>query len=272
MATGSSNYRERIDYEASLLDSAAFNGHTALFSTVANGHSGVCYQWQQSETGMDWTWEDIPDETGQILMFPVSVSNNDCYVRCVITNGWGYTVCTDAAQAHILAFTQQPQSVETNLNNVASLSVEPSCDNVTYQWQRSYDDGVTWTDVSGESYSTLFVNATLSENDALYRCVITATNGDRLASDAAHIAVAFNTALAATISGSTLTCTVTAPKGAVLIAAGYDTDGRITGVYLTSANTDWNGQTMLVTLAAGAAYKLFLLDGVGGVPLCPAWE
>ena len=91
-----------------------------------------------------------------------------------------------------VTFTQQPEDITTELNDVAAFTVTSSCENVTYQWQRSYNDGSTWTNVSGEIYKTLIVSTTLSENNALYRCVITAANGDQLASDSARITVESN--------------------------------------------------------------------------------
>lgn len=182
--------QERIYYD-SILSSAALSGNSALFSPFAHGASGLTYQWQTSPDGDPEgnTWTDVEGQTGAEVHIPMSADNDGHYYRCKLTNGWGNVVYTDPAQAYILAFTQQPQSANVSLADTAALTVKPSCENVTYQWERSYDEGATWTPVSGETYSTLLVNATLSENDALYRCVITATNGDILASDAARITV-----------------------------------------------------------------------------------
>lgn len=179
-------YHEVIKYSA-FLNAAALDGHAALLAETASGASGLSYQWQESADNANWT--DIDGQIGATASIPMSAENDGHYYRCRLTNGWGNVVYTEPAQAFVLAFTQQPQSVETGLDDVSTLSVTASCANVTYQWQRSYDDGVTWTNVPGEIYSTLVVDATLSENDALYRCVITATNGDELASDAARITV-----------------------------------------------------------------------------------
>ncbi|MBR4703105.1 MAG: InlB B-repeat-containing protein [Oscillospiraceae bacterium] len=60
---------------------------------------------------------------------------------------------------------------------------------MSYQWQRSLDGGASWLDTAGETYSSLFVSATLSENKVLFRCVVTAPNGESLASDAALLTV-----------------------------------------------------------------------------------
>lgn len=178
---------ELIHYEAQLPDTAAHVGNVPALSVTATGHSGLSFQWQVSSNGSSWT--DVSGQTGATFNSPMTAAKSGSYYRCKITNGWGNTVYTDAARVFVLAFNKQPQSVLTDLDELASLSVEPSCANVTYQWERSYDGGETWTTVPGEVFSTLLVNATLSENSALYRCVITATNGDSLTSDAAEIKI-----------------------------------------------------------------------------------
>ena len=179
-------YQERIDCPA-VPNVAALSGNSACIQLTASGASGISYQWQESTDNTNWT--NIDGQTSSTVSILMSAENDGRHYRCRLTNGWGNVVYTESAQAFVLAFTQQPQSVETGLDDVSTFSVTASCANVTYQWQRSYDDGVTWTNVPGEIYSTLVVDATLSENDALYRCVITATNGDVLASDAARITV-----------------------------------------------------------------------------------
>lgn len=183
----SGGYVEKISISSDLLDTAALSNNNATVTIDAYGHSGLSYQWYQSEDGSTWTKLDT--QTTSTLSIPMTSENDGYYYRCTLTNGWGNEVDSKTGQAFILAFTKQPTSVETGLNNTVSFEVEPSCANVTYQWQRSYNEGASWTNVQGEVYSTLVLNSTLSENDALYRCVITATNGDQLASESARITV-----------------------------------------------------------------------------------
>lgn len=177
-------YHEKITY-SSVAPQASLAGNSALFSITASGHSGISYQWQESADNTTWT--DLEGQTAATASIPMSAANDGYYYRCKLTNGWDNVVYSDSAQAHILAYTQQPVSVETGLNNAASFNVASSCPNVTYRWERSYDNGQTWNIISGETYPTLVVNATLSESKAKYRCVITAVNGDELASDMVEI-------------------------------------------------------------------------------------
>ena len=177
-------FSERIEVY-SCFDSASHSGNSALFCADAFGHSGITYQWQMMD-GEEWL--DVEGQTSATASIPVTEDNAGSTYRCAITNVYGNTVYTDEVKSYILAFTQQPESVETDLDDIVALSVTSSCSNVTYQWQRSYD-GEMWTNVAGKTSPTLVVTTTFAENGTLYRCVITATNGDTLASDPARITV-----------------------------------------------------------------------------------
>ena len=170
---------------------AALANNTLDLSTEARSHSGITdYQWQISPSSSDSNdWTDIDGQTSAAYTAPMTAEQNGQYFRCKITNVYGNVAYTDVSQGFVLAFKNQPQSVETGLNQTAALNATSICPNVTYQWQRSYDDGATWSNVPGENYATLLVSTTRSENGALYRCIITASNGDELASENARITV-----------------------------------------------------------------------------------
>lgn len=156
--------------------------------TVARSASGLtAWQWQSSANNRTWT--DVAGQTSATLSIPVTSELDKLYFRCVVTNYYGNVVYTESAQVFVLAFAKQPTPVEVNVGDYAALEAKSTYANVTYHWERSYDEGVSWNVVPGEIYSSLLVDATLSESGALYRCVITATNGDQLASDAVPITV-----------------------------------------------------------------------------------
>ena len=182
---GGSLYQERIDIMTQPVSASANSGNAPLFAVQATGNSGLTYQWQVKNGEV---WEDIPGQTAENASVPVTAETEGAEYRCAITNGWGNTVYTNVVKSSILAFTQQPESVHTELNDSAALKVVSSNPGITYQWQRSYD-GVTWAEVAGKTTATLALVTTHSQNGAWYRCVITATNGDWLASDAAQITV-----------------------------------------------------------------------------------
>lgn len=177
---------ETIFIDKKPLSSTAHLNSRPKVSVIARGHSGLSYQWQLSSDNKYWT--DLEGETASATAsFVMSEELDGAYLRCALTNGWGNVRYTDAVQIYVLAFAQQPTSVEANLNDMVAFEATSTCSNVTYQWQRSYDDGATWSNVDGETFSPLIVNATLSESSAKYRCVITATNGDWLASDVVSV-------------------------------------------------------------------------------------
>jgi uncharacterized repeat protein (TIGR02543 family) len=185
-SSNGSTYQERI-FDLDLADAAAASGNVPGLTTVANGASGVTYQWQTSQDGT--TWSDIAGATGAACPTPVTASNDGWYFRCQVTNGLGNVAYTDAVRCYVLAFTKQPVGSTVQVNATVYLSVAVSCSKVTYQWERSYDKGKTWTDVPDSAYATLVLTATLGDSGALYRCVITAANGDQLASNTAQITV-----------------------------------------------------------------------------------
>ena len=182
---------ERI-FDLQIDSAAALPGNAPTMKTAARSHSSIdSYQWQtcatNSDTDSDWT--DLAGQTAAACTAPMTAELDGHWFRCKITNVYGNVAYTDAAQGFVLAFKQQPQNVETGLNQTAALNATSTCPNVAYRWQRSYDEGETWTDVPGENYSTLLLSTIRSENGALYRCVITASNGDELASNSAQITV-----------------------------------------------------------------------------------
>lgn len=185
-------YQERI-FDLTLPEvTAALPGSIPAITTKANGASGVTYQWQISN-GYDGKWTDLPDETAMSLSkTSLNAETAGFYYRCTVTNRFGNVAYTDLCQAVLLSLSQQPTSVNVGKDELVSLQVVSSCPEVSYRWERSYDNGATWIVVPGEIYDLLIVNATLSENNALYRCILIADNGDELASESARITVESN--------------------------------------------------------------------------------
>lgn len=177
---------ETIFIDKQPLSSAAHLGKAPVSFLTAHGHSGLSYQWELSSDNENWS--ALEGETSaSTSSFSVTEELNGSYIRCKLTNGWGNVEYTDAVQIYVLDYSKQPTSVEANISDTVAFEATSTCSNVAYQWQRSYDDGVTWSNVPNETYSTLIVNVTLSESSAEYRCIITATNGDQLASDVVSV-------------------------------------------------------------------------------------
>ena len=191
------DYQELISNLEIPTDTAALSGHGAILSTSATGYSGVTYQWQESPDTNSWV--DIPGKNLPDVSILMSGNSGYSY-RCKVTNGWGNVAYSTVAKAYIMGFSQQPTSVETEIGSVAALSAVSISDNVTYQWQKSLNDGATWADLAGKTNSILAINVSLADSNAQYRCVITASNGDQLASDSAVITIASDESVTLTVN------------------------------------------------------------------------
>lgn len=75
------------------------------------------------------------------------------------------------------------------------------------------------------------------------------------------------------ISGSTLTATVTAPKNSLLIASRYDANGRLASLKIISIDTAFKYKVFSAdtNVQEDCTYKLILVNKTTYVPLCPLW-
>ena len=70
-----------------------------------------------------------------------------------------------------MVITTQPENYYGTVGGTATFTVAASGDRVTYQWQRSTDDGETWSNISGGTSTTLSIPIQASVNGNLYRCI-----------------------------------------------------------------------------------------------------
>ncbi|MDY4140211.1 MAG: LPXTG cell wall anchor domain-containing protein [Eubacteriales bacterium] len=104
------------------------------------------------------------------------MDGNEYY--CVFSNsnrptGDTRSIETRHAILHVASkfdITGQPQDVTTEAGKTATFTVAATGDELTYQWQKNVNG--TWTNLSGETASTLSIPATLTDNGSEYRCVI----------------------------------------------------------------------------------------------------
>ena len=68
-----------------------------------------------------------------------------------------------------------------------------------------------------------------------------------------------------------LVATVRAPDGGMLIAASYDANGRMVGAMVKFCDTE-SEKREAIPVAAGARYRLMLVDENTYAPLCEAWD
>ncbi len=77
-------------------------------------------------------------------------------------------------QYNQFSFTQHPSGLTVVPDSNVVFAATVSAADVLIKWQVSYDNGMTWHDIPGETASTLAVNAvSLSMDGYLYRCIAT---------------------------------------------------------------------------------------------------
>jgi subtilisin-like proprotein convertase family protein len=114
-----------------------------------------------------------------------------------------------------------PVNATTCINGNTSFTAGANGNPLTYQWQRSTDAGITYTNIAGATSATLNVNGvTLAMNNNRYRCVITAAPCGSVNTAAAVLTVnplpviTIASPVTLLLPGRTTTITATAIPGA----------------------------------------------------------
>ena len=148
-------------------------GNEVRFVVAASG-TGLQYQWEQSsDNGNSYTAiTGATDDT--LLLNNTNMNQNGYRYRVVVTNACSVNgVVSNAVVLNTfppLVFNQQPQPVVACLNNNATFGVTVSGNPTGYQWQVSTDNGVSFSDLTGQNNSTLTLNNVGSNlNNNLYR-------------------------------------------------------------------------------------------------------
>ena len=88
-----------------------------------------------------------------------------------------------------VVITTQPENYYGTVGGTATFTVAASGDRVTYQWQRSINDGETWDNISGGTSTTLSVPIQAGLNGYLYRCIAKDYMGHAATSQAGKLTV-----------------------------------------------------------------------------------
>lgn len=188
-------------------------GATQGFSITAAGGT-LSYQWQLSTNGGS-TWSNIGGATtASYLVSGITLSMNGYQYRCVVTGTCPpVTVTSSAATLSVtnaLGITAQPsnQMICEGANATFSITAVGAGN---YQWQVSTDGGATYTNISGANASSyILVNANVSANANLYRCVVSSTCGNA-------------TSNAASLTVNTLPLFTSSPQSVTLCAGSSNT-------------------------------------------------
>lgn len=175
-----------ITISAQPANATVFSAATATFSVTASrtGTGSLTYQWQKQEGGAG-AWTDVSGATSASYTtgaLTAAADNTDKY-RVVVSLVNAQPVTSNAAtltvNPAVITISAQPQSASALEGATASFSVTSSATGsatMTYQWQKSDDNGVTWANVSGAT-ATTYVTPTLTvldDNNDQYRVVVSA--------------------------------------------------------------------------------------------------
>ncbi len=165
--------------------------------------NATSYQWQRSADGQ--TWSNISTSNSnysgaKTSALTININKNTVsYVyRCVAKNS-GFTEHSEPASVSVaepaqpLEITEQPESISGKSGDEKTMSVAAT-NATSYQWQRSSDDGATWSNIgtTNSNYSgvkTEELSVKINKNTAayIYRCVVKNDSGDSLASEVACV-------------------------------------------------------------------------------------
>ncbi|MBQ9893754.1 MAG: leucine-rich repeat protein, partial [Ruminococcus sp.] len=183
-----------IEITSQPTDVIANKGDNVSFSVEATGDE-LTYQWQYSyDNGT--TWKNTTAEAGKNATMGIILNGSlkDRLYRCVVTDKYGFTKESDTAKLTIvpaIEIISQPEDVTANKGDKVYFSVEATGDELTYQWQYSYDNGTTWKDTTAESgkNATMGIILNGSLKDRLYRCVVTDKYGFTKESEPAMLTI-----------------------------------------------------------------------------------
>ena len=149
-------------------------GEKATFKVVTTV-SGATYQWQYSTNG-GTTWTNSPSTGNKTATVTVnaSTSMNGRLYRCQVTYG-DTVLTTNAVKLTVKGIKTQPTAQTVVTGEKAVFKVVTTVTGATYQWQYSTNGGSNWINSpsSGNKTATLTVNASVSMNGRLYRCLVT---------------------------------------------------------------------------------------------------
>ena len=170
------------------------NGNTVKFTVAASG-TGLAYQWQYKYPGGDWANSPAAGNNTASLSVPATTDRNGYQYRCIVSDNSGNKLTSNAATLTVgasssLKITTQPSSQTGSNGNTVKFTVAASGTGLTYQWQYKTPSG-SWANspATGNNTASLSVPATTDRNGYQYRCIVSDSSGNKLASNAATLTV-----------------------------------------------------------------------------------
>ena len=155
-------------------------GTTATFTVAAEGDR-VTYQWQYS-TNDGETWSNVSNGTSATLSVSAQASVDGNLYRCVVTSGLKVIVTSEPAildlQDPSVEIVSHPTNAFLLAGEMTNIHVEATGMDLTYQWHRSDDGGITWerTWLPGCETATLCFDVTAARA-VMFKCKVTDGSG-----------------------------------------------------------------------------------------------
>jgi gliding motility-associated-like protein len=165
-------------------------GNSAEFTVVAN-NEGLNYQWQVStNNGISFTNISGATEASYSVSNTTAAMNGNVY-RAVVTGQCGVPAVSETAVLTVNtapSISVQPIDKSVCAGYDVTFNVSATGSHLSYQWEKSTDDGASWTAITGANgASYTVVNA--RQNGTQYRVAITGTCSQTVASAAAKLTV-----------------------------------------------------------------------------------
>gem|GEM_PF-3417047 len=261
----------------------ALLGATARFTVGANGTQPMVYQWQRSTNGV--TWNDIAGANSAVYSFATSADHYSEQIRALLSNDFGTATSNIALLilGTLPTVTGHPLNQSVNPGEEATFSVTATdLAPLLYQWQRSNNNGSSWSNVSGATFPTYSITTQASDNNAQFRATVTNMHGQTQSNHAVlTVAAGANNMMGVTTlppfgfvqtpytqpAAYTLTLTNTGPGSITLTqptAVNYDIGTLSTTTLAANGDTATFTVRPKASLAIGSYYETISISGSNG--------
>jgi hypothetical protein len=231
------------------------NGTSASFSVSATTPgTGLAYQWQSSPDGTNWTNISGATSASYALTGITETGNDNYRYRCIVSSSGYADATSNAALLDVapITVTSQPSSATgspvagTTPNYSASFSAAATspAGSPTIQWEVSTDGGTTFSDVSGQTNSSLSLTGlTNADTGKRYRAKFEKSGWNTVRSSVATLTVPLD-AITVTQQPSNTTASVSsfATSAFALPAGRWNRVSNANGLWFaTPSNLDFGG-------------------------------
>ncbi len=154
------------------------------------------YQWQVDDGNgfIDITNNAVySNATTHTLLISEATFDMDGYLyRCIATNNEGSITSETATLTiggQLTEIISQPISQEADLGEDIYFSLTSIGTNLTYQWQKNSEDLTNGGNISGVTTKNLTISSATTNNEGIYKCIVSGDCGEILISNSAVLSV-----------------------------------------------------------------------------------